>query len=62
MKTENKEKLALTDYEKKYIAEEVKRTKEINNFLAKTKIKTATFKKKSTGGVRWKTSQKSSLT
>ena len=42
---DKKPKKILTEYEKKYIEEEIKKTKEINDYLATTKIKVATFKR-----------------
>ena len=45
---EKKTKKQLTEFEKKYILEEVKRTKEINAYLATTKMKVATYQRPKT--------------
>ena len=41
---EKKTTKKLTDFQKKYIEEEVKKTKAFNEYLAKTKLKVATYK------------------
>ena len=41
---ENKESKKLTEIQKKHIEEEVKRTKEINAYLATTKMNVAVYK------------------
>ena len=47
---DKKIKKPLTEFEKKYIAEEIKKTKEFNKFLAATNMKVATYKRPQTNG------------
>jgi len=47
---EKKTKKQLTEFEKKYVLEEVKKTKEFNEYLATTNFKVATYKKPQKNG------------